>query len=247
MSKGIKSIAVPHNSAKLGDIAKTVLLPGDPLRAEHIAETFLEDIVCFNSVRNMLGYTGTYKGVKISVMGSGMGIPSVGIYSYELYKFYGVDNIIRVGSCGAYTADLNIYDIVLVDSAYSQSTYAFVQNGYDKDVIYPTKSLNEAIVSKAAELNLPINLERIVSSDCFYIDGGDYLKRYMDKLNSMDVKAVEMESFGLFANANMLGKSAACILTVSDNIATGADTTAIERQNAFINMMKLGLETAISL
>ena len=247
MSERVKDISTAHNSAKLGDIAKTVLMPGDPLRAKHIAKTFLEDIVCFNTVRNMLGFTGTYKGVKISVMGSGMGMPSVGIYSNELYKFYDVENIIRVGSCGAYSADLNVFDIVVADSAYSPSTYALMQSGYDKDIIYPTKELNDKIVKKAEELGLQAHLERIVSSDCFYMEGGEHLKKYLGKLEAMDVKAVEMEAFALFANANLLGKNAACILTVSDSFVTGVEVSAEERQSAFVNMMKLGLETAISL
>ena len=130
-------MSTPHNRAEVGSIAKTVLMPGDPLRAKYIAETFLEDAVQFNTVRNMFGYTGTYKGRKISVMGSGMGMPSIGIYSYELYKFYGVENIIRIGSAGAYTDKLNLFDTILVESSWSESNFAKAQNGYDSDIAYP--------------------------------------------------------------------------------------------------------------
>ncbi|MGN1344047.1 MAG: purine nucleoside phosphorylase DeoD-type, partial [Traorella sp.] len=131
-----------HNSAKPTEIAKTVLMPGDPLRAKYIAETFLENPVQFNSIRNMFGYTGTYKGKRVSVMGSGMGMPSIGIYSYELFKFYGVDNIIRVGSAGTYTTDLDLYDVVLGKDSWSDSTYAKVLNGFEGNVLYPSESLN---------------------------------------------------------------------------------------------------------
>ena len=139
-------MSTPHNSAVKGEIAKTVLMPGDPLRAKFIAETFLEDVVQFNTVRNMFGYTGTYKGKKISVMGSGMGMPSIGIYSYELYSQYDVENIIRIGSAGAYVKELKLFDVVLANGAYSESTYAKTQNGYEKDVIYPSEKLNKKIL-----------------------------------------------------------------------------------------------------
>ncbi|MEG1801530.1 MAG: purine nucleoside phosphorylase DeoD-type, partial [Oscillospiraceae bacterium] len=135
----------PHNSAKKGDIAKTVLMPGDPLRAKFIADTFLENVVQFNSVRGMLGFTGTYKGKPVSVMGSGMGMPSIGIYSYELFKFYDVDNVIRVGSAGAYAKELNLFDVVLATGAYSKSTFAKVQSGYEADIIEPSAKVNKAL------------------------------------------------------------------------------------------------------
>ena len=158
----------PHNAAKNGEIAKTVLMPGDPLRAKFIAETFLENPVQFNAVRGMLGYTGTYKGKKVSVMGSGMGMPSIGIYSYELFKFYGVENIIRVGSAGAYTDKLELFDVVLADSAWSESSYAKVQNGYDGDTIMPSAALNAVIEEAAAEAGKKVVKGCIHSSDVFY-------------------------------------------------------------------------------
>src|SRR5690554_5789322 len=135
-------MSTPHNSAKKGEIAKTVLMPGDPLRAKFIADTYLEDVVCFNKVRNMFGYTGTYKGKRVSVMGSGMGMPSIGIYSYELYSTYDVDNIIRVGSAGSYSLDAKLYDVVLADSAFSESSYAEVAFGFEGDTMFPSETLN---------------------------------------------------------------------------------------------------------
>ncbi|MFR4518982.1 MAG: purine-nucleoside phosphorylase, partial [Fusobacterium sp.] len=158
----------PHNQAKFGEIAKNVLMPGDPLRAKFIAETFLENIKLVNSVRNMLAYTGEYKGKEITVMASGMGMPSIGIYSYELYSQYGVENIVRVGSAGAYTDKLNLFDVVLAESAWSESSFAKTQNGYDKDTTYPDGELNEKIIETAKKLNIPLHLEKIHSSDVFY-------------------------------------------------------------------------------
>ncbi|WP_091348585.1 purine-nucleoside phosphorylase [Anaerobranca gottschalkii] len=232
----------PHIEAKnKEEIAKTVLMPGDPLRAKFIADNFLEDVKQFNSVRNVLGYTGTYKGRRISVMASGMGMPSIGIYSYELFKFYGVENIIRIGSCGAYTPELKLYDVILAKEAWSESTYAKVQGGYQRDVIEGSPELNEKLIKIAAELGIPINVARIHSSDVFYRENFEQYKEIRDKYGCV---AVEMEAFALFHNAKVLGKNAACLLTVSDNLATGEETTSQERQNAFTNMMKIALEMA---
>lgn len=150
----------PHNNAKIGEIARNVLMPGDPLRAKFIAETFLKDIKLVNSVRNTLAYTGTYKGKEITVMASGMGMPSIGIYSYELFNVYGVENIIRVGSAGAYVDKLDVYDVVLADSAWSQSTFAHTQNGYESDTTYPDKELNEKIIKTAERLGIPLHVEK---------------------------------------------------------------------------------------
>lgn len=161
-------MSTPHNEAKKGEIAKTVLMPGDPLRAKFIADNFLEDAVLVNNVRGMLAYTGTYKGKPVTVMGHGMGIPSVGIYSYELFKEYDVDSIIRVGSAGSYTRDAKIYDVVLVTGAVSESTYAKVQNGYDKDITYPDAGLVESLRGAAKELNIPVIEGNTHSSDVFY-------------------------------------------------------------------------------
>ena len=158
----------PHNTALKGQIAKTVLMPGDPLRAKKIAETYLKDVVQFNDVRNMFGYTGTYKGHPISVMGSGMGMPSIGIYSYELYAQYDVERIIRIGSAGSYQADVKVYDVVLADSAYSESSYASTAFGYPEDVQLPSKVLNDRLLKAANRLAIPVKTGCIHSSDCFY-------------------------------------------------------------------------------
>ena len=233
-------MSTPHNEAHFGEIAKTVLMPGDPLRAKFIAETFLENPVQFNQVRNMYGYTGTYKGKKVSVMGSGMGMPSIGIYSYELYKEYGVENIIRIGSAGGYTEDAGIYDVILASSAYSESTFAKVLNNYDEDIMLPSEELNSRLREAAKTLNIPLKEGRIHSSDVFYRRGGI---GYVDALvNEKECVAVEMESFALFANARALGKKAACLVTISDSFVLSEATTAEERQTSFTNMMKIALE-----
>lgn len=235
-------MSTPHNAAEKGQIAKTVLMPGDPLRAKFIAETFLENPVQFNTVRNMFGYTGTYQGKPISVMGSGMGMPSIGIYSYELYSMYDVENIIRIGSAGAYSADLKIYDVVLATSAYSESSFAKTQCGTEEDHIEPSADLNDKIRAAAKKLGIPLAESCIHSSDVFYREGG---KEYVDELvGKHGCKAVEMESFALFNNARVLGKKAACLLTISDSFVTSEVTTAEERQNSFTNMMKIALEAA---
>ena len=247
MAHHTSSIPTPHIEAKeQNQIAKTVLMPGDPLRAKFIAENFLNDINCFNNVRGMLGYTGTYKGHKISVMGSGMGMPSIGIYSYELYKFYDVENIIRVGSCGAYSMDLDVYDVVLCKAAWSRSTYALTQQGLDDEFIYPSEKINNAAIRVASELEMELHIENIHSSDVFYAEP-EYAQKLMETVHEKNVAAVEMESFALFANAKILGKHAACILTVSDSIVKGTATTSQERQKSFTKMMELGLETALKI
>ena len=235
-------MATPHNGAEKGAFAKTVLMPGDPLRAKFIAENFLENPKLVTSVRNVLGYTGTYKGKEISVMASGMGMPSIGIYSYELFSMYGVETIIRVGSAGSYVADLDVYDVVLAESAYSESNYAKTQNGCEDDIMYPSKEVNERIIATAEKLDIPCKVARIHSSDVFYQDAnrGSYT-RYPENHGAM---CVEMESFALFHNANVLGKKAACILTISDCFVSKKETTAEERQNAFTAMIKIALEAA---
>ena len=198
-------MATAHNEAEKGEIARIVLMPGDPLRARHIAQTYLDQPVQFNAVRGMLGYTGEYRGRKVSVMGSGMGMPSIGIYSYELFRFYDVDAIIRVGSAGAYVSELNLFDLVLADSAWSESTYALAQSGESQDVQQPDPQLNEIIRSAAHKLQVPLHEGRIHSSDVFYHEQ-DELARY----RSHGCVCVEMESFALFHNARVCGKQAAC-------------------------------------
>ncbi|MBR6690560.1 MAG: purine-nucleoside phosphorylase [Bacilli bacterium] len=231
----------PHIEAKIDEIAKTVLMPGDPLRAKHIAETYLTDCKLVNSVRNVLAYTGKYKGKEVTVMASGMGMPSIGIYSYELYKFYNVENIIRVGSAGAYSKDIDLYDVILTNDAYSMSSYAKVQ-GYDSEVIKASESLNNKIKDVALKTNKKITEGRIHSSDVFYgnVDINDLY-------NNKKCLCVEMESFALFYNALKLNKNAACLLTISDNLETKEETTAKERQTSFNEMIELALDTAIEL
>ena len=236
-------IPTPHIEAKQGDVAETVLMPGDPLRAKFIAENFLEDVKQYNSVRGMLGFTGTYKGKRVSVQGSGMGIPSIGIYSYELYSFYDVKNIIRVGTAGAVSLDLKLKDIVIANGACTDSNYA---NQYNlKGTFAPTSTyeLLEAAVAEARKTDCKFKIGTILSSDIFYGDDKEALKTWQ----KMGILAVEMESAGLFMNASRLGKNALCILTISDCIFTGEVTTSEERQNAFTNMMEIALETAIKI
>jgi purine-nucleoside phosphorylase len=232
----------PHNSAVKGDIASIVLMPGDPLRAKMIADTYLENVVQFNTVRNMFGFTGTYKGKRISVMGSGMGMPSIGIYSYELYSQYDVETIVRIGSCGAYQAKAKVYDVILATEAYSESSYAKTAFNYEEDVQKPSSELNDELIEIAKKLDIPMHLGRIHSSDVFY--ASSEAVSWQEKTNKHDLIAVEMESFALFANARYLGKKAACLLTVSDSLVTHEETTAEERQNAFTNMMEIALGLA---
>ena len=223
-------------------LAKTVLMPGDPLRAKFIAETFLTDVKQINGVRNMFGYTGLYKGKPITVFGSGMGQPSIGIYSYELFQFYGVENIIRIGSAGSYSADLAVYDTVLVTHAFSESTFAKVAFDIEGDTLPANAELNEKLRECAKVANVPLKEAIIHSSDVFYHTGSFSWEKTRDEKG---VKAVEMESFALFANAIATGKKAACLLTISDSFITHEVTSAEERQNSFTNMMKVALELAL--
>ena len=237
------SIPTPHIEAKSKDLfAKTVLMPGDPLRAKFVAETYLTDVVQINGVRNMFGYTGNYKGQKVTVMGSGMGMPSIGIYSYELFAFYGVEKIIRIGSCGSYTKDANVYDVIIVKDAYSESSFAKTAFGYDEEALDATKELVAELNEAAKELNYPVINGRIHSSDVFYRGVGDAIQSAGVEKNCL---GVEMESFALFANAKFLNKKAACVLTVSDSLITHEVTTYEERQKSFNKMMEIALEAAI--
>lgn len=236
------SIPTPHIEATDKDaFAKTVLMPGDPLRAKFIAEKFLDNPVQVNQVRGMLGYTGTYNGRRISVMGSGMGMASIGIYSYELFKFYDVENIIRIGSCGAYSEDLNLYDVVLVDEAWSESTFAECQAGRSDHTLKASPVLNQALSEIAERLAIPVRRGCIHSSDVFYREEFKVFEKIRDEHGCL---AVEMESFALFANALSTGKKASCLLTVSDSLVSGQATTSQERQLAFTKMMEIALEMA---
>ncbi len=233
-------MSTPHNNANIGNIAQTVLMPGDPLRAKFIAENYLDNAVCYNDVRGMLGFTGYYKNKKISVQGSGMGIPSIAIYSYELYKEYGVDNIIRIGTAGAISDSVNLRDIVIAMSASTNSAFA---NQYNLPGTYaPTASWNllSNAVKIAGKNNVPYHVGNVLSSDTFY-DDSDSLALW----KKMNVLAIEMESAALYMNAARLGKNALCILTVSDCPFRGLSTTPQERQNSFRSMMEIALDTAV--
>ncbi len=232
----------PHNNAQKGDIAKTVLMPGDPLRAKFIAENYLEDPVCYNEVRSMLGFTGTYKGVPVSVQGSGMGMPSIGIYSYELFNEYDVENIIRVGTAGAVADNVNLRDVIIGVSASSNSNFAAQ---YRLPGTYaPTASweLISSAAKSAEERNCAFHAGNILSSDTFY-DDADSLAEW----RKMGVLAIEMEAAALYMNAARSGKKALCILTVSDCPLKGESTTAEERQTSFRDMMEIALETAVKI
>ena len=233
-------MSTPHNSANSKDFAKTVLMPGDPKRSEFIAKTFLSDVKLVNDVRGIQGYTGYYNGVKVSVMASGMGMPSIGIYSYELYSFYGVENIIRVGSAGAISDKLELYDIVLAQGACTDSNFAsqYALPG-DFAPICDYTLLKNA-VSACEKLGKNYSVGNVLSSDRFYND-------VTSPLNwaKMGVLAVEMESAALYMTAARLGKRALSVLTVSDSLVSGKETTAMEREKSFIDMMKIALDTAV--
>ena len=231
----------PHIESKKDEIAKVVLMPGDPLRARFIAETYLTNYKLVNQVRGMLGYTGYYKNKKVTILASGMGIPSMGIYSYELFKFYEVDIIIRVGSCGAYTKELNLYDLILVNESYSESNYAFIQNGYNKKEILASKKLIDKILELANKNKIEIKMGKVHCSEVFYQENN----RYQELYKNQKCLAVEMETFSLFHNANLFNKQAACLLTVSDNLETRAITSSEERQLTFTKMIELALESIL--
>ena len=233
----------PHIKAKKGDFAKIVLMPGDPLRAKWIADNFLDDVVQINDVRGMLAFTGIYNGQKISVMGHGMGIPSIGIYTYELFVFYDVEVIIRIGSAGSYTNDINVGDLVLSSAAFSESTYADLINvPTDNRRLYPTALINDLIKETASKLNIKYFECCVHSNDVFY--GVIPVNELVTKTLS---KVVEMEAFALFANAIKLNKKAACILTCSDSLLTHESMSADDRQTKFKNMVYLALESSLNI
>lgn len=236
-------MSTPHNAAKKGEIAKTVLMPGDPLRAKFIAETYFDNPVLVNSVRGMLCYTGTYKGKPVSAMGSGMGMPSTGIYTYELFTTYDVDRIIRVGSCGGHSKDLKLFDVLLVKDAYADSTYARMQSGFEGSVIEAAPPLFEKLRESAKKLSVPVIEGRTYSSDVFYyqpVKEGQR-PRWQIVLEDHDCLVVEMESFALFHNARVTGKEGATLLTVSDLLFDFQETTAEEREKSFTQMMEVAL------
>ncbi len=234
-------MATPHNQASEGAFGKTVLMPGDPLRAKFIAENFLQDVVQVNSVRNMFGYTGTYKGKKVSVMGSGMGMPSIGIYAHELYAFYGVERIIRVGTCGAYSPDCKVFDVILAQGACTNSAWAhqYALPGTFSAISDFGMLKNAYEIAESKKMNAHVG--NILSSDIFYNDQPEVWKKWA----KMGCLGVEMESYALYSTAAYLHKKALCILTVSDSFITHEETTPQQRQTSFKDMMEIALEVAV--
>ena len=234
------NIPTAHNSAKAGDFAKTVLMPGDPLRAKYIAETYLENPRQVNAVRNMFGYTGTYKGKEISVMGGGMGMPSIGIYSYELFNFYDVDQVIRIGSAGAFQDNIKLMDVVIGMGACTDSNYAY-QYGLPGTFapIADYELLNRA-VETAKRQGTNVVVGNVLTSDVFY----NAMSNVNDLWRDMGVLAVEMEAAALYMNAAKAGKKALCMLTISDHLYTGESLSAEDRQLGFGKMMEIALELA---
>lgn len=232
------NIPTPHIGAHEGEIAKKVIMAGDPLRAKFMAETFLENPVQYNSVRGMLGYTGTYKGKRVSVQGHGMGMPSIGIYSYELYNFYGVDTIIRTGSAGAYHPDLKLGDVMIAIGACTDSNYADQYNLPGQFSPTADFALARAAVEKAEQMGIRYRVGNILSSDVFYGDDAERWKQWQ----KMGVMGVEMEAAALYMNAARSGKKALCICTVSDSLVTGEACSAEQRQTSFTNMMEIAFD-----
>lgn len=235
----------PHINAKDGDIAKIVLAPGDPLRATYIAENFLENSRLVNTVRNILAYTGTYKGKEITIFSTGMGMASMGIYCYELYKFYGVENIIRIGSCGACTPDLNIFDIVLAKSSYTEGNFAKQFNSEDIHLANSSALLNSYLSKTALEKNMTLHEENILCSDCFYGEDTNVLLARVPQ--DLKITGIEMESFALFYTAKNLNKNAACLLTVTDQICKKQKASVEEREQSLNQMIILALDTCLKL
>lgn len=233
----------PHISSEKESIARVVIMPGDPKRVEYIAKNFLDNPVLVNDVRKETAYTGFYKGKKVTVFSSGMGIPSMGIYSYELFKFYDVKAIIRIGSAGSYVKDLNVNDLFLVDESYSTSSYRkdFIKD--NKNIVFSNTHLNDLVLKTSKELNINLKSGRVHSTEAFYTEGFS-----IDNIvNEHNCKCVEMESFSLLTNSEHLNKMATCLLTISDSFITGASLTSEERETSFNSMIKLALETSLKI
>ncbi|CUS49415.1 MAG: purine-nucleoside phosphorylase DeoD [Idiomarinaceae bacterium HL-53] len=233
-------MATPHISASKNDFAPVVLMPGDPLRAKFIAEHWLKDVIQVNAVRNMLGYTGTYRGQRVSVMGSGMGMPSLGIYAWELFSFYQVEAIIRVGSCGSYASELEIGDVILAKEAFSESSFAQVQNGEMRDTLAASQALNSHLKACAQRIQKPVKHGAIHSSDVFYRAGPAIPTTATEK----QLLGVEMEAFALFHIANTLQKHASALLTVTDSMQTGEGMPAEDREHSLADMIEIALHAA---
>ena len=240
-------MSTPHNEANLGDIAKTVIMPGDPLRAKYIAENFLEDYKLVNQVRGIYAYTGKYKGKDVTVMASGMGMPSMGIYAYELYKFYEVENIIRIGSCGAYKPELKLFDIILAEKVFSESNFALTLNNDNCHIVEGNSKLNSIIEKTANETNINIVKGNTVCTDCFDVymtDVNKFLERVPADFNPI---GAEMEAFALFYTAKMLNKKASCLMSVVDSKYIKEVATSEQRQTGLNNMIKLALDSSLEL
>ena len=240
-------MSTPHNEANIGDIAKTVIMPGDPLRAKYIAENFMDNYKLVNAIRGMYAYTGTYKGKELTVMAHGMGIPSVGIYTYELFKFYNVENIIRIGSCGGYKPELKLFDIILTENVFSESNYALTLNNDDCHVISASNELNSLIENTAKETDTKLIKGNTVCTDCFDVymtDVNQFLARIPSGFNPV---AAEMEAFALFYNAKLLNKKASCLMSVVDSKYIKDIATTEERQTGLNNMIKLALDSALKI
>ncbi len=239
----------PHNEAKKEDIAKVVIMPGDPLRAKYIAENFLTGYKLVSSVRNIYCYTGKYKDKEITVMASGMGMPSMGIYSYELFKFYDVDTIIRIGSCGGYGLNLKLFDIILSEQVYSESNYALQANNENCHLVESSDLINSIIEDTSKEINVPIIKGTTTCTECFDLYMKD-VSKVLDRIPS-NLKPIgcEMEAFALFYNAKLLGKKASCLMSVVDINSNNKpqSATAEEREKGLNNMIKLALESAIKI
>ena len=236
-------MATVHIESNIGDISDIVLMPGDPKRSEYIAKNFLKDYRLVNSVRGMTAYTGYYKDRLVTIFPSGMGNPSMGIYSYELFKEYGVENIIRIGSCGGYSEDLKLNDVILVTGSYSESTYAQVMDGYMEKMINSSDNLNSVIESTAQDSMINIVKGNAFCSDAFYEKDYDFRERARDK----DVLGIEMETFALFNNARKFGKNATALLTVSDLFFSSEKLTSEERERNLNDMIVLALESCLKL
>lgn len=237
----------PHNEAKKEDISDIVLMPGDPLRAKYIADNFMEDTKVINTVRNTLGYTGYYKGKRITVFASGMGMPSIGIYAYELFKFYAVKYIIRIGSCGAYSPDLNIFDTLLVNNSYTQGNFAHSLDGTDCHIVKADEYLNALIEKEAKDQNIQIIKGNVVCSEVFdyYVkDLNSFINSFPKELN---IIGAEMESFALFYLAKYFSRKASCLLTVVDSHYKHQEISAEDRQNSLNTMIKLALDSCIKI
>lgn len=235
----------PHNEAKYGEIAKNVLMPGDPLRAKYIADNFLEDCKLVNKVRNMYGYTGKYKGVEITVFASGMGMPSMGIYAYELYKFYDVENIIRIGTCGALSPELELLDTILVKDSYTKGNFAIALKHVDEHLVESDNDLNESIIKSAEENNIKLVRGNVNCNEIFdYYD--DKFEEFLESLpKDLKIIATEMESFALFYTAKSLAKKASCLLSVVDSRFKKEEVSTDDRQNSLNDMIKVALDAII--